>query len=590
MVQRKSLFVVLIFFFNFFLLNADISIQEIEDSLLLSPLISVEQDSLRFLIDSSVDSLIVETDSLKFFTVSDDDFVKTKRRVSDIPAPDYQELTEFCYQEILYNKIYYPNYRIDKLNASYYEGISPLYRYSDFRNPLFHNSFIIDNYIFTNNVLPSHELESKLINYGIIDDNVFNKVYYPYNVTLTRAYAGLGEYDNNFAHVSLRKNHAISIENLHLRTDFKASDRLYKNFNHKSSEGYFQLDYYLNNFVFNAGIILSNRDLLSGDYYLHNLFSTDSDRINDRWELYKYGLGWKYFLFSFVTNEQYIKAYNLDNHFKSENKSLILSYDNLLTNHNIKINLQKDYIKNSNSDKFNQNNISFQHFNQFSKLRLQGEYIGVDNLNKISLNLKTSYTLNSNLDFISNLAYHDNLDRYIDYRVYNLQQHLLSTGLSIRHNKTDLSLLLGQKRVIQNNYIEEIKQDMFTCNLVFNTSIPVKQLKLNISNVYNYDRVRENFILIPEFTNISDISLMLPLEHDNRISLGSRINLIADMIDEAYRVRQTNPLIDSYLNIGISKLFEFEVQFNNMIRNTFFGDKTLHDFNFSTKIVWYFIN
>ncbi|MDD4155526.1 MAG: hypothetical protein PHY08_03030 [Candidatus Cloacimonetes bacterium] len=586
MVQRKLLFIIIVIFALMIPLSL-YATDEVNNNLEITDSIYIDNNAVFDSLSIETDSLL--TDSTSTVIIDGEDFDDDKKK-KEIPAPKYYELLDFCSSELddkLKLKSEKLDYYIDDFSDSLQNKLS--FNSHNF-DLLFFDNFLIEDYVISNNVLATHFLKDKLSNYGKITGNQFYHIDYPYNVALTRTYAGLGEYDNNFAHISFRKNHSLSVDNLQIRADFRARDRLYKNYNHKEADGYLNLNYQFNDFILNTNVIMSNRDLLSGDYYTSNIFLTDNDRINDKWEFYQYGLAWKFLKLSYISNDQDIKAMNLDNEFQSKTQSAVLSINVGDSHNNLKANIQKDYIKINNQTEFNQNVFSLQHHNQIADFKFEGNYIGLNNLKDLDISFKSAYSLTNHIDFISKLEYQDKLDKYIDYNVYNSQERLLTGGFVYKRDNFNLCFLSGQKEIYQENIINELSEKVFTLNAYVSTRFAINNYYLNISNEYNYDKIRKSFVLLPEYSNTSDISILLPLKNDNSIALGSKIYLVADVLDERFALRHSEPLVDIYVNIGISKLFNFQVQLNNVVRNTYFGDKTLNDFSFTTHIVWYFIN
>lgn len=533
---------------------------------------------------TTIDTLQTESTTIDSLMYDD---LKTKKKAKRlITAPDYADLVDFCYDN--YRFRYLPVYSLFN-NIFFSEDSNLEFETNKFEIP-FHHTFLINNYIWSNSILPSSTIKSKLNNYGNVYENEFKNGYYPYNVTLTRAYAGLGEYDNNFAHISLMKNHSLSVENLHLRFDFKAKDQLYENFNYKSSEGFAQADFSINNLNFYTNVILSNRDLFAGDYYLYDLFSFNRDRINDRFEFFSIGTKWSFISLNYVYHEHYLKSYQSPNSFKVNTTSIYSTTEYSNENNNLVLSIQKDYIETSNQKKFNQNHFMIRHSHLINNFKLSGRYMFIDSFDSKDLELSSSYKINENLEVISLANFRDKQRQLLSYRLFNVNEAYYGIGNRFSNDMFNVQYLIGQKRLYQENSFYNIKEDVFSFVSDFSVTYPVSDYKLRYINQFTYDSVSDYFLLMPQFQNIANLSLIKELHHDNYVSGGIKISALSEVRNEVFQIMQTNPLIDFYINIGISKLFNVEFQINNIIRNTYFGDKTLNDFNFTANMLWYFIN
>ena len=461
----------------------------------------------------------------------------------------------------------------------------------------YHNKLRIGKYWMVRPQLTADSYYRKLENFGVQNSNQFSLTHYPYEVSLTRLFAGLGDYDKNFAQITIMKNQFLNVNNTNFRADFKAQDELIENFNHKSADSFLQFTTKKKDWSFSSFFFQTNRELLSKNLYFSNNFNNSSETIKDRWLFYNFEIAWKTFFINYTISENYLKSNSSNENLKFDNYSFFIGTTLQNKYQEITLTAQKDFFKNNlYSKKFNENLFTTNYILQANNLKINTDFIIFDRLKKIDSDFKTSYNLFQNISLILKHKYSDNYKSDIEFRIENQIKNELLSGFgynSVNHecfDLIDLTILAGKKKLKQYGNINNISEDFFTFNTELKTIIPFKGYHLKLYNRFNYDNISENFLIIPEYSNLTDISVIKKLHHDNKIALGSRMYIISDIIDEAFRFRQSDPVVDIYFSVGITKLFDINIELNNIYRNMYFGDKTLNDFHFTTNIIWYFLN
>ena len=135
-----------------------------------------------------------------------------------------------------------------------------------------------------------------------------------------------------------------------------------------------------------------------------------------------------------------------------------------------------------------------------------------------------------------------------------------------------------------------LSEEFFSFSSEIRAAVSIYDFVFLLNNRFDYDHITEQFYLIPNFTNTLDLSLTWLMRHDNKMSIGTRLNFIDSVLVEGDYVIRSNPVVDAYFSLGITKLFDIKLELNNIYRNAYFGNEYLNDFHISSYLVWYFIN
>jgi len=178
---------------------------------------------------------------------------------------------------------------------------------------------------------------------------------------------------------------------------------------------------------------------------------------------------------------------------------------------------------------------------------------------------------------------------------YNNFENRRAWGSVLPHNNNRFSVdfMVGQRSIEQHIGEHTLSEDFTTISSEINYVFPINWLHspfFQISNYFVNDDMKTTFLLLPEYRNYTDLSLTWFLPSDNRVGLGTRINLLSKVHNAQWQSTSTDPTVDIYFSVGITKVFDLKVEFNNIYRSMNFGNDRLQDFHVTSYLVWYFIN
>jgi len=524
----------------------------------------------------------------------------------------------------------------DVVDFSYRDMQNMIYYHKLYQAPIYHN-IKINNIWLTNLQIPSFLYMNKLSNLGNVYENRFSKTFYPYAVTLTRLYAGLGDYDQNFAHVSMFKNEFMSKPNLHFRGDFRGSDEYKDGINQKSSDFYIQFDYAAHiksmeedeikeindaqKIDFGATFMTSSKNLLARYYLFEDSFKNVSEVINDSWRFVSFEVLWKNLFINYFFSENVLSSERTAESLNFDSSGLLLGA--LITNEYNELKLTYQLNMNEIGEPYlykkKDNMVSLEHNMDTEKLDINTGFIVFDNFSKIDITQKVFFKLYNDFNLVTNMKYSDINRPQIQYKVENYANHAVMGGISINmfshienrmqtllsaqedfvSNKLQSSLfywsiqsnyLVGQKKITQYTNVNTLDEDFISFSSEIKVAIFMRDFLLKLINNFEYDNFHKEFILTPKYYNTLDVSLSWLMKQNNRVCLGSRLNIISEIFNETSFPIKDNPLLDVYFLLGITKLFDIKVELKNIYRNAYFGSNVINDFHITSHIVWYFIN
>jgi len=526
----------------------------------------------------------------------------------------------------------------------------------------YHNIYKYNSYWITNTQLPINAYSKRMTNLGEISPYssinqfttlknypeglpaFFTASNYPHEVSLTRIYAGLGELDKDFAHVTFRKNEFLTLQNLNFRGDFKAiNDYQHRNmlrqhtFYEKTSDAYFLLKYSLFGIDVSGSYLDSSYEHANTDYLLSTgNTNTRSIPVSDSWTLYTFDITSKYLYAGILQSESKITSYTFDT------RSYLVGTKYKDTYHDVNLSYQKNYdkiltekssdnilsLKYSLSIPFTVKNNAIPAENDTTatsvgdvayrpvstsispkpKYSLTTDIVTYDDYSKKNTITQLSAHIYKNSFFIGQASYADMHRPDIDYLFENYLTRSYQAGFAYitltdrDYFWIDGSLLAGNKDIKQVEHIlldtppSTLSESFHAYTAEINANVLMfDQYLANISNITTYDDFSTMFYYLPHLKNITDISITRHLQRNNRITLGSTINIVSSVYkydeyeDLHYKVPQ-NHCIDVYFSIGITKLFDIKVLVNNLSRRGYYGNDYLDDFHFTTNMTWYFLN
>jgi hypothetical protein len=223
---------------------------------------------------------------------------------------------------------------------------------------------------------------------------------------------------------------------------------------------------------------------------------------------------------------------------------------------------------------------------------LKTEFILFDKNAKMDGTADLSVNLYKNLYVKSNLSY---ADQYVSEMTNGSNDFLhipsmYKVGLAYNEEgkptQIYADLLVGKRKIRQFSLQEEV----MTASSEVKAIIPLGKYALNLKNAFEYDLLTKDFTLIPEYRNTIELSVTRFLGNDNKLTLGSRIFLIAEIYNDTNDFVGSDPLFALYFSVGITKLFDINLDFYNLSRSMYFGNDKVKDFNVIASIIWYFIN
>jgi hypothetical protein len=599
MVFRKQLFIIVLYFLVIFIISAQ-ETDIIDDELIIND--SNDYEAIDGIEENDNDNDTVEEDAEEEFD---------KKNVHDKPKIKELDFT-----------------LVDVIDFCAFDKTNMIYKSSSLIIPL-HDVYKFDKFWITHTQLPTNSYNKKLKNLGsfdmtdnpfkkeleykenkhyLYDTNRFSPIKYDYEMSLTRLYSGLGDFKQNFAHITFFKDSFLTLNGVNFRGDFKAISEIEKLENQRLSDIYLQLDYNNDDLHISGKRLTSNHDLHRNYYTL--ITTSIPMNAEENMTLNNLNVQYKYFFIGYFNSINTIKYLRMPEKYKFENESYILGaeYENninsfvfqhsqLSAQKNIsRVNKTKkeEYSLNPKYNAILQNDVR-------RILLLDFEALFYDNFKK----LYTFTNLRNNLiyNFYSTIKVEtSDINRSeLNYLLETYQTRNVKIGLGyekiVDYDSFDNSLYLGKKSISQYNRLYPIEPETF---LVFSNDTTIKynfnKYQLKMQNYLEYNNFKNDFIYLPVFFNALDVSLIKFLNFDNKMALGSRIKtygdaLILSAVDRtSVMLVPTNSLIDIYFSVGITKLFDINIEFNNIGRAQFVGNEMYNDFHFSTYMTWYFFN
>jgi len=516
----------------------------------------------------------------------------------------------------------------------------------------FQNIYKYNSFWITNPQLPVNAYTKKFTNLGEISPYYsinqytpypnyhdgtpafFTTSSYPHEISLTRIYAGLGELDKDFAHVTFRKNEFLTLENLNFRGDFRAvNDYPHRNvtspysFYEKTSDGFFELKYKLYDFDISASYLDANYDHPSTDYLLPISNTTALKPISDKQTLYTFDIAWKYAYIGMLQSESKIPTYT----FSTRSYLFGTKYQDTYNDINLAYQKNTDKVRRDAiygvREKSDDGIISLKYslnypFTQENytkpKYELSTDIVTYDDFSKINSVTALSANAYKNIFVIAEGSYSDKQRPDIIYLFENYLVKAYKIGIGYATIEADAingiptnnifsidaNLLIGKKEVQQNiifpssvgtPYMVSENETFSTLSSQVNTNLLFfTHYLLNLNNTFTYDDLHKDFYQLPSFTNTADLSITRLMKNNNKIALGSTLYSIAsvrkqDEKENTYII-PANFCFDLYLSIGITKAFDIKVLVNNLGRRGYYGNDYLDDFHFTTMMTWYLLN
>jgi len=491
----------------------------------------------------------------------------------------------------------------------------------------YYNKLKINNFWLLRPQLPFHLYQRKLNNFGHWNNNKFFMQRYPYAPAITRLHAGIGQFDRDFAHITLMKDEFLTINNLNFRGDFRASNALSVDNidnNYGSSNFYFQSDYRLNDFAFSAVFINTSQNTHSRYYSFQDAFNNNTELMSDKWSFYSFEVAWRNFFVGSMISTNALNSSATNSSIKFEEQAYVAGTQFNWNHQDLKLSYQRSYYRFENATKTsNDDNIFYiNHRISGNRFSLETDLLFFDNFSKNDISNQLSVNFYRNFHFLSDVQRFNNHRSNVRYMVETKQRSVYKAGIghvtpdrrhysvisergkrpsfsnpfqqhSHSYWRWSIDFMLGQKhidQVVRTPMFYRLDERFWTFSSNFYTAFRIDRFTAQINNYFEYDYMTENFLLLPEYSNITDLSLSWFLPSDNRVSIGSRINVLSDVIVEHGRLFSFNPVVDVYFSFGITKLFDIKVELNNIYRNMYFGNNVLHDFHVTSYLVWYFIN
>jgi hypothetical protein len=493
----------------------------------------------------------------------------------------------------------------DKDNTLYQE---PIYQVS------YQNKYLFRSVMLSQGTLPINFYTTNLSNLGLIDEHAFQTTQYPYRVSLTKLFAGLGEFDKNHAHITFMKDEFLTVDNLSFRGDFKAKSTPYYFENFRMGSYFIDANYSMSDISFSTTFFSLDRDLRPGFYSLSDI-GLYREKLNEKKSLAYFDISWRYLFLSYLTTDHKISAEHIYSSASFENNILALGTEFRYDRHGIKFATQYDHLQIDSS--------SFTDYNAYalysyvsddtcmSKYTINSDFFIFDDFSKINTFTRLSARTYRDFYLLSNVFYQDPIifsipftyQNYITSSFYlgfayqqngnhlhNLSLCHLTHSHTTNKNNIYLDFLIGSRSLRQTHRFYNLSETFLSYTSEISTAVQVDNFVIGMQNKLRYDDFDSPFLLIPTYTNSTEISLTRLLPKNNKIALGTRIHFISKVFDEMNTTIPANHLIDAYFSIGITKLFDISFELNNITRRAYFGNEMLHDIHFTAFTTWYFIN
>lgn len=590
MVQTKRLALILLFISVYVLVaqNADVN-----ESLLDLNQNQLEPDSLQTVLDEELEQMLREIEepdeeSIELIEVDKTEVLELidKRRQINLANPWY-------YDHLGYPNncsIYYSNFDVTGLMN---EAMS--LQVEGFELP----STLSSTWLYQGFLSQFHSFEHSGTRMNVKAQK------YDYPVSLSRLQGSLGDYDSRYVLGSFAKGNIFGFRGLSIGFDYAMYNGYFTDLSNSGNSGRQSISYRYKDFLWNFEIATYLKE--SSAYEMHPSY----------WHLgnYKIDSRYRHSVFSFqnpwlnmavanfsdrISSNKFANSWETDSWHIALDKSINYAQVELALRHEYR-DMQRNYVSamNINQNDYRHKSSIGLHSPHLVRLDVTGDFYDWD-----------AFSINSSLqkDFgIFTLgAYWQN---YItDNDVYtsitsptdgtpmdaididNPEESALFWGINI--NELKVWAAVGQKKNELHFPASRYTADQSVLRLNAAYSVNWGDFSFNINSMWNYLEFDPGLLATPEYSFRSSQSIVWNLNHDNQLEAG--VNVYGH--SEYYLANANNPatidastIVDAWGAVRISKLFDFNVQFKNLLTTSLYGLYPI-PLSIHAGLRWYFIN
>jgi hypothetical protein len=517
-------------------------------------------------------------------------YIDRQNKLNDDPALLKKQMLDFIQNKKLHNDSAFFN--------NFYYPVQIHYKGTLFKSQIYKNEHFIEyNPFFNDNLLYQNYLP--LYQFNILNNqNSLSNNLTSFKPMLISSNMGMGEFENQFAILNFNKNDALNIDNLNISGTFIGHDGLIPRVSEKASNSVINLNWKFKDFSVNSNLAFFNQNYSSRQINDYQFYINPEDVMTEVSSDQKYSLQYKFLYTAYRIRDQKVKSYGND-----------------------KINYQNNDIVFGLSDSlfFQKFNLAFQNTNSkyLKKYSSLNKYD--DNYSLLNLDHKLYlYKIEANNNLIS--YFKNNTLIYSGNILFPLSNKI-KTGLSLKYQNKDIPDLFdeqyleaydssqmaallnysgkyyslksetGLRNRTQTYHILQnitLKEKYLFCKLENSLNLPFKNQNIIISHLCEYQNTKTLY-----YNNelLSKLRFVIehPMPRDNKISAGFDYYFASNFIDPQNNWAYNN-ILDTFVKINITKLFDFTVSVSNITSTQSYLTEELNPYNFNAGLTWYFLN
>lgn len=448
-------------------------------------------------------------------------------------------------------------------------------------------NYEIENSLVYQNYMPLYQItkQNQVLSLQLPDYNL--------RPLLTYSHMGIGAQELKFANLTVQKAHLLNIENLDFYTGYFAQDGFSLQTQEKSANSILSLKYQMDDLFFKTEFMGLNQDFTTNRMKLISFPTSDYDIVSQQLNEICFTTGFKIFNISYLNKSNSYSSLT-DHHYEMKENSFSAGINTRLFNQKISYQAQLMQEKAVNDTmKVDENGIwhLLNLETQYKKLRLT-HHSFIKNINDLYHQSTMSIDL---LNHLSLIGSYQGYERPKSYYILKEDQYFVSKtmfGLSTSYPLLDMDLMIGtgdkHQEIFINQTVIRKSEDLNLMSALIKSSFSYKDYILTVIllNEYNSSEILYN---CAKLNGKYDFNLVRPLKHDNKIFAG----LTAYYHSSVYflnGLKDGNTVVDTYLGCNITKLFEFRVDFKNILNTEKYYESSLNPYYIGASVKWNFIN
>ncbi len=448
-------------------------------------------------------------------------------------------------------------------------------------NEPMNNSLLYQNYI------PLYHIEK--------DNDLFylNTPLYRERPLLTYTDMGIGSQEIKYANIKFDKDRLLEIDSLNFHAGFFAQDGYSLSIQEKSSNSCLNVNWQNKDYAINLDFLGLNQQFSSERINLVSFPSSQNDVISEHQNQVSL-LASSRFIKIGLSNSLHSFSSMSDNHYENnENKYLTgtrLKFYNNDLDYSIQFhqsNIKIDSLKKELNNTYHLLDHSF----NICNLTLKNNII-YKNLSDLYTNNKLSFAINERISLIS------------EYQRQKKEPLIFGIKNDIYSSSSFKAGFITNYSILKSEFTAGVENDIQTFDL--NNNQLHKYEKLIVVNIqtetsYSYQDYVFNIYFMNEFNNSevlnykakyvgkSQIKITKNLLYDNAICAGLDFYYQSSVIAPP-QILSSAVVLDTFLGVQITKLFEFKLDFKNMLNTKKYFNDELNPYYIGASIKWNFIN